>query len=173
MFIHEHYSYFTSESISRCVEKAGGELVSIETIKGMLVGRIIKRKVDFRAKNLSKTKIDYNKFWDDAEIRHSKLDKFFTAFSNEVDVAVYVPGRALNTLSTLGRKKVRLVDDNSEMTNRYLPYFENSIESFGQLCANPPKAILVFSTTFGNIIKDKCKKDSRLASCTIVSLNDL
>lgn len=176
MFLHEHYSYFTSESIEKTVILAGGSLEYIQVIEGMLVGRIT--NINAAAKPITPdmrvTKgFGEKHYWENVEYVNNALKTFFSNYSLAREVAVYVPGRCINALYLLGLKEVRLVDDNSEMRNRYLPYFESAIESFEDVCLNPPTAILVYSHTFGNRIKEKCLKDARLKYTLVVTIDEI
>jgi hypothetical protein len=112
-------------------------------------------------------------FWDKVQFSLDKLNNFFKQFTNNSDVAIYVPGRALNSLFLLGVKNVRVIDDNSEMRGRFLPTLQNQVESYEDICNTPPKTVLVFSKTFGEKIKLRCKKEARLLKTKVISLNDL
>lgn len=174
IFLHEHFNYFTTQSILTVVEKAGGKLIDIKVIEGMLVGTIIKKGSfgnEVSAENFQR--LNESEFWDKVQLSLNKLNIFFNRFVNKLDVAIYVPGRALNSLFLLGIKDVRLIDDNSEMYGRYLPTLQNRIESFEDVCVTPPKAILIYSKTFGEKIKLKCKKETRLSVTEVITLNDL
>lgn len=174
MFLHEHYSYFTSESISNVVKKAGGVLRHIQVIEGMLVGKIVAASNEKNTPHWSiDSKVNPTTFWKNVENVNESLRLFFNKFPTDGDVAVYVPGRALNTLFLQGYKGIRMVDDNSEMRTRYLPYFDSPVESFEDLCKNPPSALLIYSTTFGKKIKEKCLEDNRLSETLVVTLDEI
>lgn len=173
MFIHEHFSYFTSESIAITVEIAGGKLEYIEIIEGMLVGKITKAKKNHTNKKLDDLAFDDKQFWGKSDKILEALKALFFEYENQNEIVIYVPGRALNALYMLGLKNVRFVDDNSEMRNRYLPYFDCPVESFEQMCENPPKIILIYSITFGEKIREKCKGVEQLSETRIITINNL
>lgn len=173
-FLHEHYSYFTSQAITRAVEKADGHLNELKVMGGMLVGTINRTaKSDDRKSILNNPEVTGAEFWKQVITLEEKLAAFVANYPDQKDLAVYVPGRALNVLFRLGAKDVRLIDDNSEMKSRFLPCLNSAIESFEDLCQNPPKAILIYSKTFGHKIKTKCLQDSRLNNTEIFSLEDV
>jgi SAM-dependent methyltransferase len=174
IFLHEHFNYFTTQSIFSVVKKAGGKLIDIKIIEGMLVGSIIQSNTTGKeiSNDLFLT-LNEDEFWEKVKFSLDKLNKFFNQFINESDVAIYAPGRALNSLFLLGIKNVRLVDDNSEMRGRYLPTLQNQIESFEDICNNPPKSVLVFSKTFGEKIKLRCENETRLLTTKVISFHDI
>lgn len=174
IFLHEHFNYFTTQSILSVVRKAGGKLIDIKVIEGMLVGTIIQG--DSLGNEVSAENFVWLKesdFWKKVQLSLDKLNNFFNQYANKLDVAIYVPGRALNSLFFLGIKDVRLIDDNTEMYGRYLPTLNNRIESFEDICKAPPRLILIYSKTFGEKIKLKCKKETKLSSTEVITLNDL
>lgn len=174
VFLHEHFNYFTIQSILSVVNKAGGKLIDIRVIEGMLVGTIVNKDTKLDQFSEFDFKLfDENVFWEKVQLFLRKLKFFFSQYENKKDIAIYVPGRSINSLFLLGINNVRLVDDNSEMHGRFLPTLINQIESFEDLCINPPKTILIYSKTFGEKIKLKCIKEKRLSQVKVATLNDI
>lgn len=169
VFIHEHYSYFTHESIIRLVNKTGFKLEDISVIEGAFVVTICKNAKDCQIAYESVSEEDFNK---NVLIHLEKINYFFDKYAQS-EIAVYAPARAVNALFIAKKTNVRLVDDNSELHGRYLPSLLSPVESYDELVLNPPKCLLVFSRTFGERIKQKCKSDKRLQQTLIVTLNDL
>ncbi|MBK8785164.1 MAG: hypothetical protein IPN43_01415 [Chitinophagaceae bacterium] len=116
--------------------------------------------------------ISYQDFEQLSDSLNHAIEKLFEKYAQE-EVAIYVPGRALNTLFFLDILKCRLIDDNSEICGKYLPCLHNAIEPFSELIKNPPKCILIYSRTFGDKIKNKCMKEPALAGTEILTLNDI
>lgn len=170
-FIHEHFNYFTRESICRLVDKSNLFLEDISIIDGLFAVTV----------NVSETnnikKINFPYFKED--IFFKKLDINIQNFKNNIlsfnekEIALYVPARALNIMCLLGIKEPRLVDDNDEIHGKYLPFFKNKVESFKMLINNPPKVIFIWSLTFGSIIEKKCLMSNELLNTKIIKLGDL
>ena len=170
-FIHEHFNYFTRESICKLVNKSNLFLEDISIIDGLFAVTI----------NVTKTnnikEINFPSFSEG--IFFKKLDKNIENFKNTIlsfkenEIALYVPARALNIMCLLGINEPRLVDDNNEIHGKYLPFFKNKVESFEMLINNPPKVIFIWSLTFGSIIEKKCLMSEKLSNTKIVTLNDL
>ena len=176
IFIHEHYSYFTEESVRRITQKCCMSLLDIRVLHGMLIGVVSKTSLKQALSDKEEdgiARIFEVNYWNCIQNSLNSVRRFVDGFSHQKDIAVYAPGRAINALSIINAYHVRLVDDSSEMHDRYLPGFANSIESFDDICVNPPECILVFSATFGELIKNKCASASRLMDTKIVLISDL
>lgn len=168
MLIHEHYNYFTTESLFKTVEKAGLFIEKYFHIEGMII-LIITTK--------PQTLLEYPVFDSDLFLvkmieMQRKMELFLNKYENK-NIALYAPSRAINTLFFANGKNVRLVDDNPEVHNKYLPFLNNSIENFADIVNEPPSVILIFSRTFGNRIKEKCQKQKELQDIGVFTLNDL
>jgi SAM-dependent methyltransferase len=176
MFIHEHYSYFTRESIIRVVEYSGGEVFQIDVVLGMLFVSARKSIADDHVKisfDHSRAQAIESEFW-------SKVEKYVSAVkyqSKRYDMSsegAFYPGiRAMNLLYLVGQDSVRLIDDSSQNHSKFLPFQRRAIESFEQLCAAPPKIVFVCSKTYEDVIVNRCKNDSRLNQTSIVTLSEL
>lgn len=170
-FIHEHFNFFTAASLENVVASAGLQVEKLTTIGGLLAAVLINKATvgepgpadDF----------DFEVFLKSVEQNISKAKCFVDSFADKSELAIYVPGRALNLMYLVGNNGSRLVDDNSQIHNKYLPYFTNPVESFDSIVLNPPKAILIFSRTFHNAIKDKCKSYPQLDDCRVLSVDEL
>ena len=172
IFIHEHYSYFTKESIYYTIHQAGFQLVKVQIIEGIIMAAAKKGKENSGSLLNTFEIIAPINFETKIDQLNEKIIRLFDNYE-ENKIAVYVPGRAINTLYLAGKINCRLVDDNSEIHGKYLPAFSNPIESFQEIAANPPQLIFIYSRTFGERIKTKCSEESKLASAKIVTLNDL
>jgi SAM-dependent methyltransferase len=169
IFIHEHYSYFTQTSIFNLVCKTTINIEDVSIIEGAFIVTLSKQ---YRPFEIHGDSIDMQVFRRMMNIHFEKLNQVFSNYKNE-ELAIYAPIRALNSLFIINKTSFRLVDDNSELQEKYLPVLTSKIESFEDMASNPPKCLLVFSRTFGERIKEKCCSDVRLSDTIILSLNDL
>lgn len=172
IFIHEHYSYFTQKGIFTLLEKAELFLERIEVVQGMFLVNASPCKTSQTIEYNNIETINYGDFERLSNLLDNAIVKLFEKYVQK-DVAIYVPGRALNTLFLLNILECRLIDDSAEINGRYLPCFSNPIESFDEIVQDPPKCILIYSRTFGDKIKNKCKQEPRLAATEILTLNDI
>jgi cyclopropane-fatty-acyl-phospholipid synthase len=169
VFIHEHYNYFTIESIFAVVKAAGLFVNDISIVEGSFLVTLGREDIKFKFDHFNFQEINFYKKLDENLIQ---LLKLFEKFPEE-SISIYSPVRAMNVLFLIGKNKVRLVDDNSELHDRYLPKFKNKIESYDVMVKCPPRCLLIFSRTFGARIKAKCISDDRLASTTIITLEEI
>lgn len=169
IFVHEHYSYFTTESIIRLINKTKCIIEDISKIEGAFIVTISKKEKGniFNFKNIS-----HKQFKLKVEHHISRIYELLDNYS-ELDIAVYNPLRALNVLYIIKKTNIRLVDDSSELHGKYLPSLSSKIESFDQLIRTPPKCLLIFSRTFGVRIKLKCLTEEKLKNTNIFTLEDL
>jgi SAM-dependent methyltransferase len=171
-FIHEHFNFFTTESIFSLAKKIGMYIQDITIIEGLFAVTLAYKPLDNLIK-LKEKEFDYQNFIQKTKKNLELVSIFLNQYPFQSDIALYVPARALNAMYLLNFPNARLVDDSSEVHGKYLPFFTNSIESFQSLLHNPPRAILIFSRTFGNKIKLKCESYLELKDCKIVSLDDI
>lgn len=169
IFIHEHYSYFTTDSIIVMVSKSGLILEDLSVIEGAFICTVKKRGEMLKLERKRFQGID---FFKKCSLHIRKLKNLVGQY-NESDIAIYAPARCYNALFLIKKNNVRLIDDNIELHRRYLPYLHSFVESFEDLLRNPPKCLIIFSRTFGDRIKNKCKLSSELTHTRIITLNEL
>lgn len=169
IFIHEHYNYFTRESLSRTVKKVNLEIEKLEIIEGTIIAIIAEEvKQCYRSEYIFNLK----QYFDKAEKFNNHLRKIFKKYQSN-EVAIYVPARALNVLSQIGVNNVRLIDDSSQLHGKYLPFFTKAVENYNDMLNSPPKCLLIFSRVFGERIKQKCKQQKQLFDVEIITLDEL
>jgi hypothetical protein len=171
-FIHEHFSFFTKKSIVALAEKAGMSVKDISIIDGLLAVTLGfgQSAIDV---NLESAHFDYKVYLRKVDASLEAIQKFLDRYPHPSDVALYVPGRAMNFMYLINCHTPRLVDDSSEVQGKFLPFFERPIESFQSIVQDAPKAILIFSRTFGRRIKNKCANEATLRDCDIYILDEI
>jgi 2-polyprenyl-3-methyl-5-hydroxy-6-metoxy-1,4-benzoquinol methylase len=169
MFIHEHFNYFTAESITTLIEKTDFKIEDLSIIDGAIIVTISKLRSKQNQEFISTRPSDFEK---KVELHLTRLKSILNKYHPQ-QVAVYAPIRAMNALFLTNNTEVRLVDDNSEIHGKYLPGFSASIESFDSMTLNPPQVLLIFSRTFGTKIKSKCASEPKLSNTLILTLDDL
>lgn len=171
LFLHEHFNYFTKYNIANVAKSANLSLVKTEK---SIAGGLFFAKLTKQSTKLIKISnpLLEDKFTAEMERFNEAIIKFVKN-SRQEDLAVYCPLRAMNMFYLAGISDCRLVDDNLNMHNKYLPTFRNPIESFEQLKKNPPKKLLIYSKTFDKIIKKKCLGSIELKNTEIKAITDL
>lgn len=169
IFIHEHYNYFTQESVLNLINKTDCFLEDIKVIAGALIATVSRKK--------NNNKFSFSIFNKDLFVEKIKLHlsqvKHILADYKESEVAIYAPIRAINSLYLNEVRNVRLIDDNTQIHGNYLPTLDSEIESIQSLLLNPPKLLLIFSRTFGEKIKINCLSFDQLKNTKVLTLNEL
>lgn len=168
IFMHEHFNYFTRDSINTLAIESG--LVVDSIITGASNGMIF---CSLSKNSINRPYVDSGINWSDFDEKYrivlNKLRYKFQEYP-EIDIAVYCPKRALNALSMLNISNCRFIDDTPELFGKYMPSFNNSVEDFRSLITNPPKLLIIFSRTFGDVILTKCRNNKELINTEILLL---
>jgi SAM-dependent methyltransferase len=169
MFVHEHFSYFTIESVHSLAKKTGFSIEDISVINGALYFVLSRNKIQF---SKAYSIIDYSSYFKKFQ-EFSSLFLDLTRHYKQNEIVIYSPIRALNLLHLIGKYDIRLVDDSSQLWGKHLPGLSSPIESIDQVCDNPPKIIIIYSRTFGERIKLKCLSLKMLEYTKIICLEEI
>ncbi len=155
---HEHYSYFTKDTINNTLKSGGFVPIKERFGKygGVLLRTAIKSKTILSNEEI---KLGYElsiNYKNKAELYRNKLNDFLINIKNKNQtLGVYVPSRFINTLhvSNVTDLKIRFFDDNPSLRGKYYPGFNIAIENKEDLVSQPVDILLIFSKAFGNKIK--------------------
>lgn len=161
---HEHYSYFTEDTL-------GNTLMASEISDFKIT------KSDFSHELLSVCQFTGVK--KDNEINTDNALKLFNSFINRYQnfklklmnlilnaqkrgkiLGIYVPGRILNFITNLESPEnyLRFFDDNPILEGTYYPGFKIPIETRKQLLGKLPDLVIIMSSSFGEKIKNELIK---------------
>jgi|GEM_PF-3083245 len=172
MLAHEHYSYFTRESIACIAQELGLYIhkIFLGAKNSMIFCALSPLPATLPQATLPHFDIEeYNR----NILLNEKILKDYFKTKLPAAIAVYCPLRALNILFRLQLQECRLLDDNPELTGKFLPGMNKPIENLTQIKANPPQHILIFSRTFGREIFLKCSRCIELQNTTLTQIADL
>jgi SAM-dependent methyltransferase len=173
IFVHEHFNYFTPESLIRMLSHFGFSVEAVEVIDGVVAACFSQESSGDQSLLFDRfTKADLAQFAERADRVEANLSQIFETYK-ESEIAVYVARRAANVLYRLGFNMVRLVDDDPNSRQKFLPGFQLPMENFQDLLETPPACILIYSQTFGEKIRQKCETASELRSSRILTFDDL
>jgi hypothetical protein len=168
MFLHEHFQYFTTDSLLSLANKTN---LHIEDIAyGANNGMIF---CSFSNTPSQRKFIKSDIIWEifDYEKPLKSLETELRSYQQS-EVAVYCPKRALNALHILNITNCRMIDDTESLHGKHMPTFSCVVESFEQLLINPPKILIIFSRTFGQNILKKCTETNELKNTKILLLKE-
>jgi len=171
IFIHEHFNYFTGQSLERVVQHTGLTVLDLQVFEGVILA-VVGHTGSGHRPLIASVPFDNENFEDQVSSFTQKVKAELARYNPE-EIAIYVPFRAMNALFLAGILNTRLVDDNSEVNGSYIPCFELPIENFASLRQRPPKCILIYSRTFGDRIKQKCRAEPAFQFTKILTLDEL
>ncbi|CAN0618932.1 putative C-methyltransferase [Burkholderia multivorans] len=165
--LHEHWSYFTASTLRNVLGRAG--FIS-ETLNSGFGGSLYARCKSGNGIESGADDSDAMMFEHFRE-RANDVTARMRSVLNDAngDVGLYVPGRVMNLLATLGTShssRLRFFDDNPSMTGQYFPGLPVPIENFSGLVARPPARLFVATRSFQNAIVEKL----RAANVTIPTI---
>ena len=153
---HEHWSYFTKNSLQNLIKGIGGKQIEIESSD---YGGLLYSCFSFKEETSLPKKTDINDSYYDEFI--TKYNSYSTTLINllneDIEVGIYVPLRIVNYIvnSNLNTKNIRFFDDDEYSYQKFFPAINVQIENFEDFKKNPPKRVIVMSNFFGEVIKEK------------------
>lgn len=162
MAIPQHVNMFTRHSLSRVVEEAGLFIENMQLSKYGSAIYCVAGKNKMRSK-YSSNKFGFQKKWNDSffEKANNRINKFklFSEQNLSDDLGYFIFQRALpyicmTNINLFGK---RFFDNNVLWHNKFLDGIPVSIENQEDFLKNPTKDLLIFSNTFGEIIKKELK----------------
>ena len=155
---HEHYSYFTDQTINNVLKVAGfkPDCADYGKYGGVLFrSAIMDDDVSLTSIEIDSAKSLAYKYKENSEINIHKLKTFIdNVFSKGETLGIYVPSRAINLLHVLDiNNGIRFFDDNPSLEGKYYPGFNMAVETINNLIDDPVDNVLIFSKSFSSTIK--------------------
>jgi SAM-dependent methyltransferase len=155
MLVHEHWSYFTAESLTRVAERAGGHVVKVEPAEVGGAIRAVIVRTD-REVGLPRGELD------EAAAYKSRARESVAAIGNQAvrlqeagsTLGVYPAARFINyhALVRYGMPTVRYFDDDQQLIGSYYPPSTAPVESRDMLVREPVDELWITSWSFGDAI---------------------
>lgn len=152
ILIHEHFHYFTKQSIKNTFAESGFECSVLSSTYGRTL--FAKAKPSLEPEKLKINKLEIIKlkqFIQNLPIEIERMRNALKSFKLIGDVGIFCPGRALNYLPH--DEEFLFYDDSEILNKKYLPPFDFPILSRKDLLKKNPKTLFIASRTFGNKIK--------------------
>ena len=161
---HEHFSYFTKDSLTRTFQYCGATSVDIRrsSFSQLLfaVGEFGPAGKNSEGQELTLANAGLMTFKAASEKLNSRIGSFVRKIHDQQKtLAIYVPSRAINmlTVNNLPIDHIRFIDDNPVLENKYFPGIEIPIEPGNKLFSRPTDHVLIYSSSFGDRILKKIK----------------
>lgn len=153
--VHEHFSYFDSDSLSRLLCSVGLKSITERSIYGRTIFAAATHDDDQdcdshyseKKENRQKGLLYPQKSFD----YRAQLMSSLESLVNEYSVGIWAPARALSFLPL--NKSFRFFDDDESIWGTFLPPFHSPIQSMDELLADPVEILFVASRTFFSEIK--------------------
>lgn len=172
MFVHEHYSYHSLESLKYLLHTMGLDVTHADysDFGGLLY---------ICAKRAGGNMISADVPVFDVEAFSRKTDGYLEFVAREVErvqqsgktLGVYCAARAIAGLPLNGA--YRFFDDDPYLHGLYYPPFDAPIENRQDLVAKPVDELWIFSYSFGDKIEKRLREYPELDSVVIKTLNNL
>jgi hypothetical protein len=156
------------------VECAGFEVLNIKKAN---YGGVLFCVAKVAERNFFQKKSGNSKFleWKDSVERLNELIENFIkhGMSEGNSFGCYVPLRSIPYLSTLGiTNEVRFFDDDPGIHKKYFDGFPIPVENMEDLRENPVSHLLILSTAFGEMLRDRINEKIPMHQMEIKCLND-
>lgn len=148
ILLHEHFHYFTKNSLYNTLIASGFEpIVEPSNYGRSLFARAVYSKSSCPTIELNEDIEQLEHFLIGIKKFRNKVNNIIANWLNKGRVGIYCPGRVLNLIST--EYKIDFYDDDNNLHNKYYPPFDSRIQNREQLLSNPPETLLIASRTFG------------------------
>lgn len=177
MLLHEHFQYFTKPVLERTLA-AAGLLAHVErsefgrSLYAVATINLQSESTFIPSANIADVQMLCAYFDKVARMRETISEKLMR-LAKLGNIGAYCPLRALYLLDP--DKHVRFFDDAPFMTGKYLPPFKAIIEDRSAFLANPPDILVIFSRTFGNLLREQLQSElsKRGLACQIYTITDV
>ena len=163
MFIHEHYNYFTQNTLSSCLYESRFKVTNNK--KSMYGGLIYLRAGNYPPLPIKKDYNQPNTFFGSYK-KKTNIIRDILIKHHTKSVGIYVCGRIINTLSILKNdvdlSNIRFFDDNPLLKNKYYPGFDIKIESLEDFLNRPPEVVLIMSRSFEDAISKNIRNKAEI-----------
>jgi SAM-dependent methyltransferase len=174
MLVHEHWSYFTEDTLAAVASLAGARVVHTEHAVAAGARHSVWAPSDTQDQVALSTRAA--SFPATASSSLERLRERLTELcAGDARLGIYCPGRFINYEALLGASlpPLRYFDDDPLLEGLYYPPSSVQIESRRGLTIDPPSHVVVFSWTFGAEILESLRADPRLDGVNIRTIDDL
>jgi SAM-dependent methyltransferase len=174
IFLHEHFYYFTANSLRRLLTRCGYTAEIVPAGYGTVLHCVAR-------KNGAQADVPPPPEQEIADLEQSLLamvrsremiaERLDATIGSGRSVGLYCAPRALSLVPP--GAQVRLFDDDTELQGRFLPGFASAIESRRQLMDRPTDELWVLSPTFGTVLTNKLRAAPELRNSRILNIDEL
>ena len=162
MLLHEHWNYFTRDSLRALISMYGGDDVKVVSSRfggchyaSAKMGVKKQRASAMSEADILELTLRAIRFRQKANASAARLERLLNSNrKNGLSTGIFVPGRAVNTLeyTHADLTRCRFFDDNPHYQGCYFPGIPVVIEPRHALVADPTDMVIIMSRTFGDKI---------------------
>jgi hypothetical protein len=177
MIVHEHWSYFTPESLRDLVVDGGGAVVDVQ-LAGVGGGAIYAAwRTGGRGRVSAPVDDPAGRFAQRAERSLAILRGRLEALdSNNRTLGIYCPARFFNyhhLLADSARPRIRYFDDDPHLAGRYYPPLPVRVEPRDTLLDQPVDELLIMSWSFGDALAAQLRSEPQLGGTALVTIGEI
>lgn len=169
ILLHEHYHYFTDQSLARCLELSGFRAAKIERAgHGGVLYCCAQAKDDITVSSPGDAELEMLRGFGPRMLRQRVriAEKLAVARAAGTEIGIYCPNRAI-ALLTPGTEGVRFFDDDPDLYRKHYPTFAAAVENRADLMARPVQELWILSRSFGARIRDRLRQEPSLKQIDI------
>jgi SAM-dependent methyltransferase len=169
ILLHEHYHYFTDQSLARCLERSGFRAAKVERAGyGGVLYCCAQAKDDVTVSSPTEAELELLRGFGPRVLRQRVriAEKLAVARAVGTEIGIYCPNRAV-ALLTPGTTGVRFFDDDPDLYKKHYPTFAATIENRADLVAKPIQELWILSRSFGARIRDRLRQEAGLKQIDI------
>lgn len=170
VFVSVHWNYFTEPALKRVLHSHGMACAMEKAgYGGAIYACCSPSNTVQEATKESYSRFDFDVFSHKVEQGREKVRKLFDDYAG-VSIGVYCPGRIINYYENAVKTSngnIRFFDDDNRFHGLYYPSIPIPMENYDDLQKTPVDIMLIASTTFGDVLKQKCL-DAGVRECVLL-----
>ncbi len=174
MFIHEHWSYFTEETLAAIASIVGASVVrgAPAGVGGLYYSAWVPTDA---STSPARSSVPYS-FAERASRNIERIRAYLTDLRDGGrELGIYCPGRFINYEAVLAGSlpTLRYFDDDPWLDGLYYPPSSVPVEPRSALLKDPPSHVFIASWSFGSQILESLRSDRRLDGVEITTMAEL
>lgn len=174
MFNHEHWSYFTPNSLRNTAGRAGVEILHLEKADYGGALYCVAKKADTAIEAVAYAGLSET-YGEKIGQSVSKVSAFFRYCMHEKhSLGIMCPGRSINLIQLLQPENTfRFFDDDRSLHGKFYPPIDVPVESRQALLVKPVDELLIMSSTFGKQLRAELSMAGALEGTTICLYDEI
>jgi SAM-dependent methyltransferase len=166
ILIHEHVSYFDTNSLRAIAEIAGFDVEIKNSRYGRSLYAVLRHATENKQNNKTPSVNHLETYPMRVQEKIDFLSEKFTKFGEFGSVGVFCPARALYLLNL--KVEYRFFEDDLNQIGKYIPPYPYPIEGRKELFDFPPEVLIIMSRTFGSRILESLRGEGYMGEIHLI-----